>query len=170
MNTATSQKGFSIIEVVLVLAIAGLIFLMVFIALPAVQRSQRDSARQTEVSTVTGAMSTYAGANNGRLPRNAGQISQVITGKDDGKMESEAQIQVVTTNFEQDKTVSPSLSVGVEADDVIALDEISVFIGYKCGEVENNGSMKLTRGSNRQAAVLAVQEMGDTGAIYCKNS
>ncbi|MBQ6130136.1 type II secretion system protein, partial [Candidatus Saccharibacteria bacterium] len=32
-----SYKGFTIIEVVLVLAIAGLIFLMVFIALPNMQ-------------------------------------------------------------------------------------------------------------------------------------
>ena len=37
LKPATNQtkKGFTIIEVVLVLAIAGLIFLMVFIALPA---------------------------------------------------------------------------------------------------------------------------------------
>ena len=34
-----SKKGFTIIEVVLVLAIAGLIFLMVFVALPALQRA-----------------------------------------------------------------------------------------------------------------------------------
>ena len=40
-----SKKGFTIIEVVLVLAIGGLIFLMVFIALPALQRSQRDAQR-----------------------------------------------------------------------------------------------------------------------------
>ena len=39
---AKNKKGFTIIEVVLVLAIAGLIFLMVFIALPALQRSQRN--------------------------------------------------------------------------------------------------------------------------------
>lgn len=42
----SSKKGFTIIEVVLVLAVAGLIFLMVFIALPALQRSQRDSQRK----------------------------------------------------------------------------------------------------------------------------
>ncbi|MBP6925380.1 prepilin-type N-terminal cleavage/methylation domain-containing protein [Candidatus Saccharibacteria bacterium] len=34
-TTNQTKKGFTIIEVVLVLAIAGLIFLMVFIALPA---------------------------------------------------------------------------------------------------------------------------------------
>ena len=40
------KNGFTIIEVVLVLAIAGLIFLMVFIALPALQRSQRDTQKK----------------------------------------------------------------------------------------------------------------------------
>ena len=43
------DRGFTIIEVVLVLAIAALIFLMVFIALPALQASQRDTARKNDV-------------------------------------------------------------------------------------------------------------------------
>ena len=47
-----SKQGFTIIEVVLVLAIAGLIFLMVFVALPALQRSQRDTARRNDMSRV----------------------------------------------------------------------------------------------------------------------
>lgn len=40
------KNGFTIIEVVLVLAVAGLIFLMIFLALPALQRSQRDTQRK----------------------------------------------------------------------------------------------------------------------------
>jgi prepilin-type N-terminal cleavage/methylation domain-containing protein len=47
-----SKEGFTIIEVVLVLAIAGLIFLMVFVALPALQRSQRDTQRRNDMSRV----------------------------------------------------------------------------------------------------------------------
>ena len=43
------KKGFTIIEVSLVLAIAGLIFLMIFIALPALRRTQRDSARREDM-------------------------------------------------------------------------------------------------------------------------
>lgn len=46
----TKLKGFTIIEVVLVLAIAGLIFLMVFIALPALQRSQRNTRRREDMA------------------------------------------------------------------------------------------------------------------------
>ena len=43
LYTLKNKKGFTIIEVVLVLAVAGLIFLMVFLALPALQRAQRDT-------------------------------------------------------------------------------------------------------------------------------
>ena len=45
-----TKKGFTIIEVVLVLAIAGLIFLMVFVALPQLQSSQRDTQRRQDMS------------------------------------------------------------------------------------------------------------------------
>ena len=50
MTKKDNKKGFTIIEVVLVLAIAGLIFAMVFIALPALQRSQHDQSRKNDRS------------------------------------------------------------------------------------------------------------------------
>ncbi|MBO7132330.1 type II secretion system protein [Candidatus Saccharibacteria bacterium] len=62
-----TKKGFTIIEVVLVLAIAGLIFLMVFIAWPALQRSQRDTQRRNDYSMLSTAISNYATNNNGKL-------------------------------------------------------------------------------------------------------
>jgi len=63
-----TNKGFTIIEVVLVLAIAGLIFLMVFVALPALQRSQRDTQRREDLSRVGTALTQYQTNNNGKLP------------------------------------------------------------------------------------------------------
>lgn len=62
--------GFTIIEVVLVLAIAGLIFLMVFIALPALQRSQRDTQRRNSLGHVSDAITQYQTNNQGKLPKN----------------------------------------------------------------------------------------------------
>lgn len=72
MNTTTKQKekGFTIIEVVLVLAIAALIFLMVFIALPALQRGQRDTQRKTDLGRIQTALTNYTGNNRGNLPGN----------------------------------------------------------------------------------------------------
>jgi prepilin-type N-terminal cleavage/methylation domain-containing protein len=61
-------KGFTIIEVVLVLAIAGLIFLMVFLALPALQRAQRDTQRKEDVSRFMTAVTHYEANNRGAIP------------------------------------------------------------------------------------------------------
>ncbi|MEO7904727.1 MAG: type II secretion system protein [Candidatus Saccharimonadales bacterium] len=64
------ENGFTIIEVVLVLAIAALIFLMVFIALPALQRSQRDTQRKDDVARVQTAINSYQSNNRNALPTN----------------------------------------------------------------------------------------------------
>jgi prepilin-type N-terminal cleavage/methylation domain-containing protein len=63
-----NKKAFTIIEVVLVLAIAGLIFLMVFIALPALQRSQRNTQRRNDLSRFMTAVEQYAGNNSNKSP------------------------------------------------------------------------------------------------------
>ena len=68
MNTHQKEKGFTIIEVVLVLAIAGLIFMMVFIALPSLQRSQRDTQRKNDLNRLNTALSSYQSNNRGNLP------------------------------------------------------------------------------------------------------
>ena len=63
-----AKKGFTIIEVVLVLAIAGLIFLMVFLALPNLQRSQRDTQRRDDLARLQTAITNYQSNNRGKLP------------------------------------------------------------------------------------------------------
>ena len=79
-NTVKQQpkeRGFTIIEVVLVLAIAGLIFLMVFIALPALQRNQRDTQRKNDIGRVLTALQSYQSNNRGSIPTS--WSSQLIT-------------------------------------------------------------------------------------------
>ena len=70
--TKNNKKGFTIIEVVLVLAIAGLIFLMVFIALPALQRSQRNTRRRQDMARILSAFNDYQANNNGKMPGTSG--------------------------------------------------------------------------------------------------
>lgn len=84
-----SLGGFTIIEVVLVLAIAGLIFLMVFIALPALQRSQRDTQRRDDLARVTDAITQFQTNNNGRLPKADGSGSVEPYPEEDGLVSME---------------------------------------------------------------------------------
>ena len=77
------DKGFTIIEVVLVLAIAGLIFLIVFLALPQLQKSRRDTQRRNDGGRMVSSLESWAGNNNGNYPTSTGErtsfLSEYIT-------------------------------------------------------------------------------------------
>ena len=62
------KRGFTIIEVSLVLAIAGLILVMAFVALPTLQRQARDSKRKEDTMTFIQALKKYQQNNHGNLP------------------------------------------------------------------------------------------------------
>jgi prepilin-type N-terminal cleavage/methylation domain-containing protein len=76
----SNAKGFTIIEVVLVLAIAGLIFLVVFLALPALQRSQRDNQRRSDVSRAMSQVNAYQSNNQGMVPTSQAELDNFKAG------------------------------------------------------------------------------------------
>ena len=66
-NKKKSEQGFTIIEVMIVLAIAGLILLIVFLAIPALQRSSRNTQRKADVGRVGSAATTIVSNGNGDM-------------------------------------------------------------------------------------------------------
>lgn len=62
------QEGFTIIEVMIVLAIAGLILVVVLIAIPQLQRNQRNENRRSVASRIVTEINAYAGNNGGVYP------------------------------------------------------------------------------------------------------
>jgi len=79
-NLKKDNKGFTIIEVLIVLAIAGLIMLVVFLAVPALQRNARNTQRKSDVSSVLGAVGEYVANNTGALPLASGNFSTAFAG------------------------------------------------------------------------------------------
>jgi len=65
--TPQSAKGFTIIEVMIVLAIAGLIILIVFLAVPALQRNSRNTQRKSDIGRIASAAQTVINNQNGNL-------------------------------------------------------------------------------------------------------
>jgi len=62
------QQGFTIIEVLIVLAIAGLILLIVFLAVPALQRNSRNTQRRTEAARLLSVTQEFINNGGGALP------------------------------------------------------------------------------------------------------
>lgn len=142
------EKGFTIIEVVLVLAIAALIFLMVFVAFPGLQRQQRDSGRKSAVGTVITAVADYAANNRGVLPSGT---------ELDGYVED-----LTTANY------SVPVKAGVDGEAINAtIDTITVYTKAKCAP---DGKITTTGASARQFAVGTYLESGGaSGVPYCVN-
>lgn len=73
------ESGFTIIEVMIVLAIAGLILVVVLIAVPQLQRNQRNSARQAILGRISTEIGNYIANNNGRVPTDATTLGSVTS-------------------------------------------------------------------------------------------
>jgi prepilin-type N-terminal cleavage/methylation domain-containing protein len=87
------QEGFTIIEVLIVLAIAGLIMLIVFLAVPALQRNSRNTQRSADASKVAAAVSQCMANRNGVVASCSSNVSQ-LTGA--GGLDTPALQQLVT--------------------------------------------------------------------------
>jgi prepilin-type N-terminal cleavage/methylation domain-containing protein len=71
----SKSEGFTIIEVMIVLAIAGLILLIVFLAIPALQRNSRNTQRKSDASAMGAAIANFTDNNNGALPTSEGNVT-----------------------------------------------------------------------------------------------
>ena len=69
-NIKNNKQGFTIIEVLIVLAIAGLIMLVVFLAVPALQRNSRNTQYRAEASRILGAYNENSANNAGAVLAN----------------------------------------------------------------------------------------------------
>lgn len=154
MKKSPSKSGFTIIEVVLVLAIAGLIFLMVFIALPALQRSQRDTARKNDASAIAAAINSYASNNSGTLPPNT------TAGLSDLLKYQEKLANVSTSNIQWKGNTSADADLTG-----LAYDGALIYLGGECDG--NQGKVKDGK-STRKAAVVIRLESGTGNLGYCQ--
>lgn len=174
MNQTQQKTGFTIIEVVLVLAIAGLIFLMVFIALPALQSSQRDQARKSDVSTMASSVSNFTGNNRGKFP-----TTTQLSGKADGTPDADGKFggyaQSVSTNITKIISVPTSGTTAAPATRAVADGEVVVIQGTRCAAVgtatsgAKTATQNFTAGSARQFTVTTFIEAGG-GSTFCQDS
>ena len=183
MKTAklNSKKGFTIIEVVLVLAIAGLIFVMIFITLPSLQRSQRDTARKKDVDRFLAAIQTHQANNRNRLPNEINHDAPttypgnyvVISDTDFGRqylnqdgyfVNPEGVVYVMyPSTYANPGEVIPNNSF---------TNDIFVSRGAKCAA---NGDIELTVAQNESryranSTRIAIRIKLEDGGVYCVNN
>ncbi len=170
MNTTQTNKGFTIIEVVLVLAIAGLIFLMVFVALPALQAGQRDTARKNDASTVLSAVNTYVSGNRGSFPTTAQLTGTTAASGHTGFFTPGKFVTDVSSNTEGIRVQAAGATTAT-----VKNGEIVVTQKTTCGSTgtknpaSNAAPQTLVVGTTNQYTVTTYLE-GGGGVSYCAQS
>ncbi len=152
------KNGFTIIEVSLVLAIAGLIMLLVFIALPGLQRSQRDSRRKDDIMKLADSIKKYQSNNNrGSLPADTSELKNNVVDVFIGNDFMDPDGEEYTFKLER-----CSGNNNVKCIEAVDRPMVTVATGAACGD--NNEAVKVA--NQRKAAILYKLESGDVAWCY----
>lgn len=143
------DKGFTIIEVMIVLAIAGLIMLIVFLAVPALQRNSRNTQRNNDAGLVAAAVNECINNRNGQT----------------ASCDTTAEINVDTTKLQQLTTVTVAASTAAQP--ASGTTSVGVWWGHNC----NTDGSAAQGATAREFAVLYSTESGASGtATRCVSS
>ncbi len=94
--TKRNQLGFTIIEVMIVLAIAGVIMLALFLAVPALQRNSRNNQRSSDAALVAASVNECLNNRNGQIAScNTFALLQANGGLDTAKLRQLTTVAVV---------------------------------------------------------------------------
>jgi prepilin-type N-terminal cleavage/methylation domain-containing protein len=143
-NLKNRKSGFTIIEVLIVLAIAGLIMVIVFLAVPALQRNSRNTQYRNEAARLLSSVQEFTNNNGGTLPAASGSGT---AGSDAAKVFALANAKNITV-----LTVVASGTVSAQTPSLTTA--ILVSGGVKCGAVGGGSVTPTVVGANGKSIVL----------------
>lgn len=158
LQKSDSDQGFTIIEVMIVLAIAGLILLIVFLAVPALQRNSRNTQRKSSASQILTSVSNYVSNNNGTVPNTQALLNTATSDYNPGFF--------LTANvFYGNNTAidnTPS-QAGSEAANNLTTEDVIYYNGTVC----TGNTATVTGASPRSYAITYAVETGGGRTEQC---
>jgi prepilin-type N-terminal cleavage/methylation domain-containing protein len=155
LRKSKKDQGFTIIEVLIVLAIAGLILLIVFLAVPALQRNSRNTQRKDDISRVGSAVQEFTNNNNGAIPATTDNATvQALLG---------------TLAYYKNTNVTVAGTGPAAATNDTTIDTVKIYTGAKCASM-TGGMGAISTTSSRQVAIVYSTETGSGSALLCIDS
>jgi prepilin-type N-terminal cleavage/methylation domain-containing protein len=156
-NKKLKSDGFTIIEVLIVLAIAGLIMLIVFLAVPALNRNSHNTQRRNDVSSILAAMGEYVNNNGGSLPSSSCSGNCDTTA---GNWLTNAKLGIYTTSGVNYTTSLPGAAPDVKT--------VTVVSGYKCGSTPTANPTNSGATNRNFVAWFSVESSGGGSTPQCQ--
>ncbi len=166
LKKSKNNSGFTIVETMIVLAIAGLILAIVLLAVPALQRASQNSNIKSDAEAIASAINNYESNNTGQIPTGvsikAGSNQVVVTGS--GSVNSQATVQASDTIQFQNSTsgyLAPTYSTASLMD--VSPNHLVIDAGYQCSTTP---SAQLTPSASSIAIFYPIVT-GSGGGIGC---
>jgi prepilin-type N-terminal cleavage/methylation domain-containing protein len=161
-KTTGRQSGFTIVEVLIVLAIAGLIMVVVFLAVPALQRSGRNNSLSSNARGVVAAVGNYMTNNSGAAPAAITFTSgtSVVIGAAGSNQET----------ARLDNSVSAMSLNGAAITSSAGIGTLQIVTGTTAVCNTTATGLSATAGSPRSYVVLYVAESGSGPILKCVGS
>jgi prepilin-type N-terminal cleavage/methylation domain-containing protein len=156
------NAGFTIIEVMIVLAIAGLIMLIVFLAVPALQRNSRNTQYKNDAASLLSATTEWSNNHSGQTPVAS---TSTTAGSNAADIAALAKTQSITT-----LTIKKG-AAGSQTQAVTAFDTAFIITGVKC--TSNTGNTATLQGGVSARAlsmVYAVEDSSGNQVAQCTES
>lgn len=167
-------RGFTIIEVMIVLAIAGFIALLIFQAIPTLTRNSRNSQRRDGVAGILRAVSRYELNNSGAMPpacngaacfgANTFTSNQQLVYYTDP---SNSTINVCAGGYNA-ANVLVYLGVGCSGAAVTSTDDVALYNYRRCSETPPGTSTPQAAGYSDVVAMFAVENGNGTTLSQCQ--
>jgi prepilin-type N-terminal cleavage/methylation domain-containing protein len=141
-NLLKKEKGFTLIEIVLVLAIAGLLLVIVFLAVSGAQKSRRDTQRKTDAGRILAAVES-CGSNNSGSYANCTTQAQLVGN-------------YVTNLNDPTSGGVYTISAAAPGNNTTALVQVAAGAGNTCDGV-----------ANASTRVVVVRVSQEQGTPYC---
>ena len=159
-----TRKGFTIIETSLVIAIAGLIFLMVFVALPGLRAQQRDTDRRENITKFIQKVKDYQTNNRGALPDDWNNFRIEYLGGDDFMDPDGTKYTLYNMQCEADKVDGDCKYLKTQLANSTFPNSYKMYVVTKA---TCSGEKAVKSSNPRKVAVLYILEQS---GIYCQNS
>lgn len=157
-----SATGFTVIEIMIVLAIGGLILLIVLLAVPALQRNSRQNAQRSDIARILAGVAEFRTHNNNTLPptpqADAGSGDEAIIGGPGGVCSAGLYCVTAKLSFYDAANISFATTVPTPFTDE---NTAVILIGYSCN---NNTPVAAAPG------VIAAYYVLENGQTQCKAS
>jgi prepilin-type N-terminal cleavage/methylation domain-containing protein len=165
-HSSKNTDGFTIIEVIIVLAIAGLIILIVLLAVPALQRNARNTSRKSDATIVAEAVYEYntnvitsaAAAPPGGYDCSPPLTSKLFCQFVEGHL---TYYDMSNVTFHSNQSTRPSAAAEVTSPDKILRDTY-----MRCGD---DGRATLDGASVRSGVILYAIETRDGPVPQCED-